>query len=94
MGMRFVLHTATRRRPTVLARVSWAAGMPLWIKTPKLLRAVAERVAKQQFAATKDPTACALPSVAAPKLWTFSYESTVRRHTRMHAPAHPPPPPP
>ena len=47
-------------------------GMPYWIKTVKLLRDVAERIAKQQFAATKDPRACALMYVAMKRVSTLA----------------------
>eukprot|EP00993_Chasmostoma_nieuportense_P007738 NODE_997_length_1719_cov_42.184045_g936_i0.p3 GENE.NODE_997_length_1719_cov_42.184045_g936_i0~~NODE_997_length_1719_cov_42.184045_g936_i0.p3 ORF type:complete len:180 (-),score=40.53 NODE_997_length_1719_cov_42.184045_g936_i0:686-1225(-) len=35
-------------------------GLPLWIQTPKSLKAVAEKVAQQQFNVHKDPSSCAL----------------------------------
>lgn len=61
------------------------AGVAFWLRSAVELRAMAERVARQQYQATKELTACALMYVTARKVGTLAALAKAQNNARLQA---------
>ncbi|KEG12185.1 hypothetical protein DQ04_01921080 [Trypanosoma grayi] len=69
--------------------VTWqeveAAGVPLWLQSRQALRALAERVARGQYHATKDVRECALMYALAGKVGVLAALCKAERNEKLYA---------